>query len=208
MGNAVLNWGILVVGLVLFYFGCLFVVQYARAYKRHVLIHGRFRYGKEYGTSWDRADTQGVVSGVIFWIVVIPVVVGLLLFFLTGLVEIGIPLLIGCTLGIGGILLLLYAFTSGAGLAKREAEIAFRNLPKDIEAEVGKKNDITYTESEADRETVEYTPGKCPYCGESNPDVRIQEGPYYGDEREAYGYTYLWDCHCHHCGTKWYALER
>ena len=61
---------------------------------------------------------------------------------------------------------------------------------------------------EADRKTVEYTPGKCPYCGVSNPDERIKRGPYYGDDKEAYGYTYMWDCHCHHCGAKWYALER
>lgn len=61
---------------------------------------------------------------------------------------------------------------------------------------------------EADRKTVEYTSGKCPYCGVSNPDERIKRGPYYGDVKEAYGYTYMWDCHCHHCGAKWYALER
>ena len=63
-------------------------------------------------------------------------------------------------------------------------------------------------ELEADRKTVEYTPGKCPYCGVSNPDERIKRGPYDGDDREAHGYTYMWDCHCYHCGAKWYALER
>jgi len=61
---------------------------------------------------------------------------------------------------------------------------------------------------EEERETVEHTPEKCPYCGGSNPDERIKIGPYYGDQREAHGYTYMWDCHCYHCGAKWYALER
>lgn len=63
-------------------------------------------------------------------------------------------------------------------------------------------------ELETSRETVDYTPGKCPYCGASNPDEKIKRGPYYGDERAAQGYTYMWDCHCHGCHAKWYALER
>jgi len=61
---------------------------------------------------------------------------------------------------------------------------------------------------DTNRETVEYTPGKCPYCGSSNPDEKIKIGPYYGDERKSHGYTYMWDCHCFECGANWYALER
>jgi len=61
---------------------------------------------------------------------------------------------------------------------------------------------------EADRKTVEYTSGKCHYCGASDPVERIKEGPYRGEERVAHGYTYLWDCYCPNCKEKWYALER
>jgi len=133
IGNLLLNWGILVLGLFLFTFGCLFMVHYARAYKQHVLRYGRAKFGKEYGTSWTGADMRGVVGAVIFWIVCIPVVVGALLFFFTGLVKIGVPLWIGCTLGIAGILLYFYAFISGAGLAKREVDIALRHRLEDEE---------------------------------------------------------------------------
>ena len=61
---------------------------------------------------------------------------------------------------------------------------------------------------EADRKTVDCTPGVCPYCGDPNPKERKKKGPYDGEDWEAFGYTYLWDCHCYHCGEKWYALER
>ena len=133
IGNLLLNWGVLVVGLFIFYFGCLFMVHYAREYKRHVIRSGRVSVGKKYGTSWDRADTLGVTGAVIFWIIFIPVVVGVLLFFFTGLVKIGVPLWIGCTLGIAGILLFFYALISGMGLAKRDVEIALRHKLEDEE---------------------------------------------------------------------------
>lgn len=133
MGSALLNWGILIVGIVLFYFGFLFQVQYARAYKRHVTRYGRFKYGKEYGTSWDGADTRGVAGAIIFWPILILVVVGLLLFFFTGLVEIGIPLLIGCTLSIAGILSYFLALMGGAAIAKRDVDIATSHMGKDDE---------------------------------------------------------------------------
>ena len=61
---------------------------------------------------------------------------------------------------------------------------------------------------EANHKTVEYTPGKCPFCGASNPVERTKKGPYFGDQRESYGYTYMWDCSCPDCKAKWYALER
>lgn len=133
MGNFVLNWGILVVGLVLFYFGFLFIVQYARAYKRHVTSHGRFRYGKEYGTSWDRADTRRLSGTIIFWAILILVVIGLSLFFFTSLVKIGVPLLIGCTLSIAGILLHFFALIGGMGIAKQDVDTALSHMGEDDE---------------------------------------------------------------------------
>jgi len=128
IGNLLLNWGVFVVGLLLFLFGCLFMVQYSRAYKQHVLRYGRVKFGKKYGTSWDNADTRGAVLGMMSWVVGIPVIVGVLLFFFTGLVKIGVPLWIGCTLGISGVLLYFLSFMLGAGLAKREVDIAFSNM--------------------------------------------------------------------------------
>jgi len=133
IGNLLLNWGVLAVGLVLFGIGCLWMSFYSKAYKRHVLRYGRTKFGKGYGTSWTRADTRGVTIGLMFWIVGIPVVVGGLLFFFTGLAKIGVPLWIGCTLGIAGISLLFWAHSGAAGLAKREVEIAFRHKLEDEE---------------------------------------------------------------------------
>jgi len=63
-----------------------------------------------------------------YWIVGIPVVVGVSLFFLTGFARIGVPLWIGCTLGVAGILLFFLAHILGGGLAKREVEIALHHM--------------------------------------------------------------------------------
>ncbi len=133
MGNAILNWGVLVVGLVLFFFGILFILQYARAYKRQVMRRGRSKFGKEYGTSWDKADTRGVSGMIILWIIVILAVVGLPLFFFTGLAEVGLPLFIGCTIGIAGILLFFLASIGAMGIAKRDVDIVLSNMEKDKE---------------------------------------------------------------------------
>jgi hypothetical protein len=133
VGAALLNWGILVLGIVLFLLGFLFMVQYGRAYEQHVLRYGRVRVGKKYGTSWNRADTRGVFLGLIYYIVGIPVVVGVLLFFLTGLAKTGIPLWVGVTLSISGILLWFLSFILGAGLAKIEVDTALSHRIEDEE---------------------------------------------------------------------------
>jgi len=133
MGTFLLNWGILVVGLILFIFGILFVVQYAKAYKSSVMRHGRFKHGKEYGKSWEKSDTVGVSGTVISWIFIIPAIIGAALFFFTSLPEIGMPLWIGTTLGITGVILLFIAFIGGAGIAQRDVEEAFHNKLEDEE---------------------------------------------------------------------------
>lgn len=72
-------------------------------------------------------------------------------------------------------------------------------------------NVIRYLSSkrpQAYRETLNYTPGKCPYCRASSPDEIVKTGPYYGDDRETHGYTFMWECHCYRCGAEWYAVER
>jgi len=127
MGNLLLNWGILAVGLLIFIFGVLFIVQFARAYKSHVMRHGRVKFGKEYGKDWEKADTAGVSGMIIIWIFIIPLVIGALLFFFTGLTEIGIPLWIGTTLGIAGVILFFMASIGGMGVAGQDAEIAHHN---------------------------------------------------------------------------------
>ena len=126
IGNALLNWGILALGVILFCVGCFLLVQYSRQYKRYVTRHGRISTGKKYGTSWTSADAMGVF---IFPIVFPTGLIGALLFFFTSLPDIGIPLWIGCTLSIVGILLFLYAIISITGLTTREA--ALRDRLKD-----------------------------------------------------------------------------
>ena len=109
-----MNWGILVLGIFVFYSGFLFGVQFVRAYKRHVPM-----------------ATQGSAAFII-WLIIILVVVGLPLFFFTGLAKIGIPFLIGCTLSITGILLHLLAAIGGAGIAKQDVDIAISNMPEAV----------------------------------------------------------------------------
>ena len=127
IGNLMLNWGVLVVGLIVFGFGCLWLSFYCRAYKAHVLRYGRVSVGKEYGTSWTGADMRGVILMSSIWVICALVLPGALLFFFTGLTDIGVPLWLGCTLGIAGILLFLIASVSSMGLAKQEVETAFRH---------------------------------------------------------------------------------
>lgn len=127
IGNLLLNWGVLVVGLVLFGFGCLWISFYNKAYKMHVLHYGRVSIGKEYGTTWTKEDTKGVTLMISIWVIGALGIPGALLFFFTSLPEIGMPLWAGCTLGIAGILLFIIASVSSAGLAKREVEIAWRH---------------------------------------------------------------------------------
>jgi len=121
-----LNWGIFVLGLVLFIFGCLGMYFYGKAYQRHIARYGRVRFGKKYGKSWTKSDARGVIMGRSFWIIGILAVVGLLLFKLTSLADIGLPLWIGSTLGITGILAFILAQSGTIGLAKREVEIEMR----------------------------------------------------------------------------------
>jgi len=129
-----LNWGILTLGIILFGIGQLFVSFYRRSYKRHVLRYGRVKFGKQYGTSWTREDERGIILGHIIWWTVVPLIaVGSLLFFLTGLPRIGIPLYLGCTLGIVGILLIFLVLNSAAGLAKREVETVLRRKQEEEE---------------------------------------------------------------------------
>ena len=127
IGNLLLNWGVLVVGLILFGIGCLWMSFYGKAYKMHVLRYGRMRFGKEYGTGWAKADARGIVLMRSIWTVGALGIAGVLLFFFTGLAQIGIPLWIGCTLGIAGIFLFFLANIGTMSLAKREAEIALRH---------------------------------------------------------------------------------
>jgi hypothetical protein len=139
IGSFLLNWGVLAVGLILFGIGCLWMSFYKKAYKKHVLRYGRGKFGKEYGTSWTRADTIGLTGMVIFWIVCIPAIVGALLFFFTALPQIGIPLWIGCTLGIAGVLLLFFAHGGSTSLIKREVEIALRHKVSGLTADAAQK---------------------------------------------------------------------
>ena len=94
-----MNWGVLALGLVLFYIGCLFMLHFARQYKK----------------SKDK-DRIEVIQGIGCVMLPIAVVIGALLFFFTGLVKIGVPLWIGCTLSIVGILLFFTALIGGLGL--------------------------------------------------------------------------------------------
>lgn len=132
-GNFLLNWGVLVVGIVIFYFGCIFLFVMAIELKKCIVRHGRMGAGKKYGTSWNRSDTIGAVGFVIFWNVVITGVPGTLLFFFTSLAKIGLPLWIGCTLSIAGVLLFFLALAGGTGIAKRDAEAAIRRLRSESE---------------------------------------------------------------------------
>jgi len=125
IGSFLLNWGVLVVGLVLFGIGQLYLSFYVKAYKFHVARYGRYSFGREYGTSWTKADERGVNFARSFWTVVVIGIVGALLFFFAKLAEVGVPLWIGCTLGITGLFLLFFALVSSAGLAKREVEMPF-----------------------------------------------------------------------------------
>lgn len=133
IGTLLLNWGVLLIGLILFGIGCLYMLFYARAYKMHVLRYGRLRFGKQYGTDWTKADARGVFFMQSIWTVAALVVSGVLLFLFTGLAEIGIPLWLGCTLGIAGIFLFFVANMANMSLAKREAEIAWRHKLEDEE---------------------------------------------------------------------------
>lgn len=128
IGSLLLNWGVFAVGLILFGIGCLWVSFYNKAYKTHVLRYGRIRFGKEYRTTWARADDLGRILMSSIWTVGALGIPGALLFFFTGLAEIGIPLWIGCMLGIAGILLFLIASISSTGLAKREVDMALQKL--------------------------------------------------------------------------------
>ena len=121
-----LNWGILTLGIILFAIGQIFFSLYARRYKNHVLRHGRVKFGKRYGTSWTKEDKRGVMLARIGWTIGPLIVVGLLLFFLTSLPKIGMPLYLGCILGIDGIFLVFFALTSQMGLTKQEVEISLR----------------------------------------------------------------------------------
>jgi hypothetical protein len=133
MGSLLLNWGILVVGLIVFGFGCLWLSFYFKAYKAHVLRYGRVRFGKEYGTSWTGADMRGALLMISIWVICALALPGALLFFFTGLTDIGVPLWLGCTLGIAGILLFLIATVSSMGLAKQEAETTLSHMIEDEE---------------------------------------------------------------------------
>lgn len=122
IGGLLLNWGVLVIGLVVFGIGQLYFSFYVKVHKAHVARHGRLRSGREYGTSWTKADEGGMVLARGFWTAVALGIPGALLFFFTSLAEVGVPLWIGCTLGIAGLFLLYFAHVSGLGLAKKEVE--------------------------------------------------------------------------------------
>ena len=133
MGSLLLNWGLFAAGLALFILGQLWMSFYGKAYKRHVLHHGRVRFGREYGTSWTRADERGVILARTGWTMGVLGTAAPLLFFFTGLPRIGMPLWLGCTLGIAGIFLLVLANGGNVRLAKREAEIALRHMLEEEE---------------------------------------------------------------------------
>jgi len=119
-----LRWGIFLLGLVLFIVGYFFMYLYSKAYREHVAHYGRTHFGKRYGKSWTKADARGVIIGRSLWVIGILVIVGVLLFKFTSLADIGLPLWLGSTLGITGILVIILAPSGSAGLAKREVEIA------------------------------------------------------------------------------------
>lgn len=131
MGSLALNWGVFAGGLVLFGVGSLWMSFLHRAYKRHVLRYGRVKFGKEYGTSWTKADDRGVILMRGAWTGGSLGIAGVLLFFFTSLPKIGLPLWIGCMFGISGIILLIVASATNMGLAKREAQIAMRHMLED-----------------------------------------------------------------------------
>ena len=156
IGTFLLNWGVLVVGLILFVFGQFHFSFYVKAYRRHVSQYGRCSVGKEYGTSWTKEDERGMVLARSFWTVGALAIPGALLYFFTPLAEIGLPLHIGCTLAIAGIFLVFFAYTSGAGLAKREVEIVFDHM---LEAEQRNAESIRPLTEEV----------SCIKCGSQNP---------------------------------------
>jgi len=94
-------------------------------YGRHI------RLGRKYGTSWEKADAVGSFSTVIMWILIPPTIVGALLFFLTGLPKIGIPLWVGTTLGIAGLVIFFMTSLWAMGLAHYEVQKAFEQKLED-----------------------------------------------------------------------------
>ena len=116
--EALLSWGALALGIILFGVGQLHFTFFVREYKKHVCQYGRNYIGKERGTSWTNQDEAVMMLVRIIWTLGPLMVAGLPLFFLTDLPNRGIYIWLGCTLLVVGLFLTYFATSNRAGLAK------------------------------------------------------------------------------------------
>ena len=133
-GTILLNVGILILGLLVYGNGLVFAFLYKKSYISFVKRHGRIKVGKEYGTEWTKYDERGVNLTIGFWTLALPITSGLLLFYLTNLTSIGIPLIVGIALFTAGTVVSIYSYISNTGLGIREAKIALQNLRDSAES--------------------------------------------------------------------------
>jgi uncharacterized membrane protein HdeD (DUF308 family) len=127
LGNAFLNWGILVLGLIIFFVGFKGIIFTASAYKHHARRFGRMKGGDPLDAEWSRADNAGGPISIILPTAIALLIVGLPLYFLTGLTRTGIPLFIGCTLIVSGIILVILCTSITGAMIKRAALISLSN---------------------------------------------------------------------------------
>ncbi len=116
------QWAVLVLGVFLFGVAYASMRVYSREYRHHVMRFGRLRVGKGYGTSWTLADERGVRLSQVQWLLGPVVVVGLLLYFFTGLLDRGLVLYLGTTVGAGSLISLLITRSASFALAEKEVE--------------------------------------------------------------------------------------
>jgi hypothetical protein len=121
------HWIVLAVGGFALLIAIASMRVYGREYERRVKLYGRARFGKEYWTSWTRADVRGVNMAQVQWLLGPIVLVGVLLYFLTGLSDRSLVLWMGVSLGIGSLLSLLWSRVASLGLAKDEVEAALKH---------------------------------------------------------------------------------
>ena len=89
----------------------------------------------------------------------------------------------------------------GRATAEAEKLGRIRQYPEQV-AEIKEKS----TQQE-ERETLKYTPGKCPYCSSTSVSEHIIEGPLSESDMKDYGYYYKWDFKCSECGKEWFGIE-
>jgi len=126
-------------GLIVYGNGLVFASLYKKSYVSFVKRHGRIIIGKEHGTEWTKYDERGLNLNIGFWTLAIPIATGLLLFYLTNLISIGVPLIVGIALFAAGTVVSIFSYISNTGLGIREAKITLQNLEDSVES---KNSDI------------------------------------------------------------------